>query len=231
MEKERSQTGILGFDSLCNGGFINQSINLILGNAGSGKTTFLLQYLYNGATKFNENGLYVSFEQEASSLKETGKKLKMDFEKLESTNRCFFLKLDPDMTMKQIQKEVMKKIAKNDIKRLCFDPINIFSLSLPKEVSLRKQMYDFLSFLKQLDLCILIAGESDGEAGEATSPVFSEIIIFCKYLSDSVVELFSSGISGSGDRAIRIFKMRMSSHQRGPKGMQITDSGIKILKN
>ena len=58
----RCPTGVPGFDDLCDGGFYRDSINAVLGGPGSGKSTFLLQFLYNGVVDYNENGLYVSFE-------------------------------------------------------------------------------------------------------------------------------------------------------------------------
>jgi KaiC/GvpD/RAD55 family RecA-like ATPase len=59
---DRCPTGIMGFDKICHGGFVRNSDNLIVGGPGSGKTTFLLQFLWNGASQFGENGLYCSFE-------------------------------------------------------------------------------------------------------------------------------------------------------------------------
>ena len=230
VEKERCATGIQGFDNLCEGGLIDDSINLIIGNAGAGKTTFLLQFLYNGATKYNENGLYITFEQDKSDLYRTGKKQGMDFEKLEKDGKCEIIKFNPGIFVKDMQKELIKRIAKNDIKRICLDPINIFTIDLPKEISIRKQLYEFLSLLKNLDVCVMIAGESDDE-NSSGKQILSEGISFAKFLSDGVIELFSSGISGTGDRAIRITKMRLTKHKRGPVGMEITDSGIKVLKN
>ena len=229
-KRDRVGTGITGFDNLCEGGFISDSLNLVVGNAGAGKTTFLLQYIYNGATKYNENGLYVSFEQDTTDLYKAGMRQGMDFRKLEQEGKTEFLKINPVTSIRDIQKELVKRVAKNDIKRVCFDPINVFSLELPKEIGMRKQLYDFLSLLKKLDVCVLIAGESDEESGEGSQSMTEEIT-FCKYLSDGVIQLFSSGISGSGDRAIRISKMRMTNHKRGPVGMEITSSGIKILKS
>jgi circadian clock protein KaiC len=225
---ERCATGILGFDELCEGGLIRDSTNLLVGNAGAGKTTFLLQFIYNGATKFNENGLYVSFEQDAADLYRTGLKQGMDFKELEKKGKVEILRLDTEASIKEIQRELLKIIAKKDIKRICFDPINVFSLNLSKEVSLRKQLYDFLNLVKNLDVCVVIAGESDFESSEKQGA--SEEISFCKYLVDGVIELFSSGISGEGSRALRITKMRITNHFRGPIGMEITEKGIKVLK-
>jgi circadian clock protein KaiC len=224
---EKCPTGIVGFDILCEGGLVRDSINLVVGNAGAGKTTFLLQFLYNGVTNFNENGLYVSFEQDEEDLHRAGMKQGMDFKKL--GDRCEFLRLNPNFSIKEIEKELIKRIAKNDLKRICFDPINVFYLEFPKEINLRKQLYEFLSLLKKLDVCVLIAGESDIES--EGNHVNSQEVSFCKYVVDGVVELFSSGISGKGDRAVRILKMRMTNHKRGPVGMEISSSGIKVLKN
>jgi circadian clock protein KaiC len=224
--EERIPTGIPGFDRLCEGGLIKDSIVLVTGNAGAGKTTFLLQFLYNGATKYNENGLYISFEPETADIYRTGKRQGMDFEKLEREGKCRILKIDPETRTKEIQEKVTKIILKDNIKRICFDPINVFSISLPKEITIRKQIYDFLSLLKKIGICVLIAGETDGQIEER--PEIADEIIFCKYLSDGVIELFSSGMSGVGDRALRVTKMRMTKHYRGPISFEINDKGIKV---
>lgn len=230
MEKEkRIATGILGFDKLCEGGFVKDSVNLIMGNAGSGKTTFLLHFLYNGATKYGENGLYLSFEPELRDIYRSGKKIGLDFEKLNREGSFSFLKLEGDMLVKKIQKELTKVILENDIKRVCLDPLNVLSVQLPKEVNLRKQLFDLLVLLKKMGVCVLLAGEADEEQEEFYA--LSDEITFTKYLVDGVVELFSSGLSGTGDRALRITKMRMTNHVRGPVGMKLSDSGFDVLKS
>jgi circadian clock protein KaiC len=226
--EERVATGIQGFDNLCEGGLIRDNIHLVLGNAGSGKTTFCTQFLFNGVTKYSENGLFISFEQNINDLMRTSEKFGMNFKDLEKQNKCFFIKIDPTMTLKDLQKELIKKVTKYDIKRIVFDPINVFVLELPKEVSLRRQLYSFFDLLRQLNVCVLVSGESDGEKGDV--PIISEEIFFSKYLSDSIIELYSSGIGGAGDRAIRIQKMRTTNNFRGPVGMTITNKGIKITK-
>ena len=63
-EVERVPSGIPLFDKYTQGGFLKNSVNLITGGAGTGKTTFVLQYLWNGLTKYKENGLFLSFEND-----------------------------------------------------------------------------------------------------------------------------------------------------------------------
>ena len=59
---ERTKTGIPGLDELLNGGIPKGSNVLVAGGAGTGKTILTTQYLYNGATKYGEAGLFVTLE-------------------------------------------------------------------------------------------------------------------------------------------------------------------------
>ena len=222
----RVSTGISGFDSLIGGGLVSNSINLVMGNAGAGKTTFLLQFLYNGATKHGENGLYVSFESEVKDLQDAAELRGMSFSKLESDKKCFIIKVEPDVCINELGKKLMEFVVRNNIQRLCFDPINVFALS-NKQGNVRKLVYDLVTMFKKLGICVIIAGES--EESESISP--SEEVVFCKYLVDGVIEIYSSGIGGEGDRALRVSKMRMTNHFRGPVGMKLDDKGISVLSD
>lgn len=222
----RSSTGIAGFDSLCEGGFVSDSLNLIVGNAGSGKTLFLLRYLYNGAKNFDEAGIYISFEPEIKDLLKMSNLQGMDLEPFVEKGKIDIVKIDPEITIKKFQSEISRIIIEKNIKRVCIDPINVYSLFLDDSLNFRKYLYELLSWFKKLGVCVLVAGESDEDSGGRYG--LSEEIKFCKYLVDGVVELFSSGIGGEGDRAVRISKMRMTKHYRGPVPFAITDKGIKI---
>jgi len=227
----RCETGIMGFDKLCSGGLISDSVNLLLGNPGAGKTTFSLQFLYNGAAKSNEAGLYITFENDVEDLKRVGRSMGLDFDTLEqSKTKVHFMRYDFKTTIKRFQDELIQVIAEHDIKRICLDPINVFALEFSDRVSIRRQLYDFLNLLRKLNICIIIAGETE-ESEDGNDLMPTEEIAFCKYLVDGVIQLYSSGLSGSGDRAVRITKMRMTKHIRGPVGMELTEKGIKVLKS
>ena len=60
---KRIPAGISGFDELTGGGFPENFVILLAGTPGTGKSIFSLEYIYNGATKFNENGAYITLEQ------------------------------------------------------------------------------------------------------------------------------------------------------------------------
>ena len=63
MSNERVKTDIRGFDEMVMGGFLPQTANLVEGPPGTGKSTFGMQFIYNGIQHHNEPGLIVPFEE------------------------------------------------------------------------------------------------------------------------------------------------------------------------
>ncbi len=83
MAIERVPSGIAGFDELIEGGFPKQNGFLISGTPGSGKTTFALQYIINGARDYEDVGVFISFEEPVNSLQDRFGRFGWDFKKLE----------------------------------------------------------------------------------------------------------------------------------------------------
>ena len=68
-ETERVKFGVQGLDKALNGGIPKGNLVLISGGAGTGKTTFCLQFLVNGALLFGEKGLLITTEQNQVELR------------------------------------------------------------------------------------------------------------------------------------------------------------------
>ncbi|MCR4285218.1 MAG: hypothetical protein NUV97_04230 [archaeon] len=227
---DRCPTGIIGFDNLCQGGFVRNSDNLVIGGPGSGKSTFLLQFLWNGLSKYNENGLYCSFEPDIMETINDGRAYGWDFARPSSEGRMKFMRFSPQTSIAELKTELTSVISKNNLRRICFDPVSVLALNLSDSGKMRQTIFELSSLMKRLKVTTVFADESlEGEGmqpqmeGEWTK---TDIL---RFLSDSVTILYESGITGSGDRAIRIAKMRRTSHERKPVGMNITKEGIQIL--
>src|SRR3989344_1558598 len=227
---ERCPSGIPGFDDLCQGGFVRNSVNALLGGPGSGKTIFLMQFLYNGVAKHRENGLYISFEPDVLELFKDAMAFGWDMQKLDSQNMVKFLRVSPLTDVDDLKKELTKVVSKFDIKRVCIDPISLFAASEKDESKVRIMIFDLASLLKRLNVTVLIADETAmggaEEVGIAASDVKSQYV---KFLVDGLIDLHSSGLGGLSDRAVRIAKMRRTNHVRGPIPMEITQQGINII--
>ena len=100
---KRIPTGIEGFDDLIQGGFVEESIVVISGGPGTGKTLMSLQYLYKGATVYNEPGIFISFAESKKAIFKHGLLFGWDFEQLEKDNKFAFIKYEPHEVHRIIQ--------------------------------------------------------------------------------------------------------------------------------
>jgi len=222
---ERCPSGIAGFDKLCQGGFVRNSNNLILGGPGSGKTTFMLQFLYNGATSFEENGLYCSFEPDVVEIIQDGFSFGWDFARLNEMDKVKFLKFSPQTSISDLKSELTKIIAKYGIKRVCIDPLAVLSLNIDNDAKVREQLYELTSLMKRLRVTTIIADEIAENLDDKSFNSRNETI---KFLTDSVTILYNTG-SGVADRSIKVLKMRRTNHVRGQVGMVINETGINLV--
>jgi len=228
---ERCPTGIAGFDKICRGGFVRNSDNLIVGGPGSGKSTFLLQFLWNGATQFGENGLYCSFEPDIVETLDDARAYGWDFSRLSEEGKIKFMRFSPQTSIEDLKAELMKIIARNNIKRICFDPISVLALNLNEQGKIRQTIFELSSLMKRLKVTTVFVDESLEEDGiEATRDGDWTKTDILRFLSDSVTIFYESGIAGVGDRAIRIVKMRRTAHERKAVGMTIGNRGIEIVE-
>jgi circadian clock protein KaiC len=226
---ERCPTGILGFDNLCNGGFVRNSVNVIRGDSGSGKTTFLLQFLWNGVNTYKENGLYLSFEPDIMEVFQDANSFGWDFQRLEDNGSCRFLKLSPDTEPAELKKQLMAEISKHEIKRVCLDPVSLFLSNEKDTFKLRKLLFDLTSMLRRFGVTVLLSDElEEASAEEQVTMDSNSRSQYIKFLVGGVINFYSSGLGGVSDRAVRIVKMRRTNHARGPVPMRITDNGIVV---
>src|SRR5271156_840754 len=90
------RTGIPGVDELLEGKGLPQGYGIfVLGGPGSGKTTFGLQFLYEGVRQFSENGVYISLDEDIAYVKANARRLGMDLEEMEKDNKLALVDASP----------------------------------------------------------------------------------------------------------------------------------------
>jgi circadian clock protein KaiC len=224
---DRCATGIPGFDNICQGGLVRNSSNVLIGGPGSGKTTFMLQFLWNGATKYNENGLYCSFEPDILETLKDGMSYGWDFTKLNEQDRVKFLKFSPQTSVQELTTELTGLIAKYDVKRICFDPISVLAMAQENDGKIREMIFDLVSLLKRLKVTSVLADETNDEEDKERGEYFDKTEII-KFLADSVTILSEEKKGNTGDRALKVSKMRRTLHFRNWAGMMIGSNGLAL---
>src|SRR6204780_2603759 len=79
----KALTGIQGLDEITGGGFPRGRPTLICGSAGAGKTLLAMEFLIRGATKYDEPGVFMAFEETAPELTQNVRSLGFDLTELE----------------------------------------------------------------------------------------------------------------------------------------------------
>ena len=90
---EKCLTGIKGFDEITEGGIPRNRITLLCGSTGTGKTLLGINFLINGATKHDEPGVFLTFEETEGELDNDVASLNFDLKKL--VKQKFYARLCP----------------------------------------------------------------------------------------------------------------------------------------
>src|SRR3982074_651378 len=75
---DKISSGISGLDEITGGGLPAGRPTLVCGNAGCGKTLLAMEFLVRGATRFNEPGVFITFEETADELADNVSSLGFD---------------------------------------------------------------------------------------------------------------------------------------------------------
>ena len=217
---ERVKSGIKGLDNLINGGFPKGHSILLCGAPGTGKTIFALQYLYVGAKEFNENGLYVSIEENPNKLRTYGNEFGWkDIENLEKEKRLEFLRVSPSERKFDIVQTVKEKVREMNAKRMVVDSLSAIYLAFE---DITQFVYSFVNLLEELNLTSIFITDSPPGSNLLTKDGVSE------FVCDGVIHLQLHDVSRTVNRTISIKKMRGTSMVPGMNSLKFTDSGLEI---
>ncbi len=223
----RVRTGIEGFDEMVVGGFPRGHTILVTGRAGTGKSTFGMQFVYKGAKVYDEPGIYVTLEESLHSIMKNASSYGWDIETLEKKSQIALVDIAPAVSG-QLRKidpadmflEISKRWKLIGAKRIVIDPITIFGAQTENPMQLRQDLIRFSSLLKQLDSTVIFVTEIP-EDSQALSRFGVE-----EFISDGVVVLYYSRIGGMRFRGIEVRKLRGSSHKEGVFPAAIGDAGL-----
>ena len=226
-EQRRVPVCVPGFDELIEGGFKRHSVNLIAGGPGSGKTILAIQFLVGGILKFNENGLYITFEEKKEKLYDDMIIFGWDLAKLEKEDKFIFLDYSPEQVKKMLIEGsglIENMIEKYDIKRIVFDSITSFALLYEDELQKKEAALALFELINTWGCTALLTSQEKFSLSEAISSTV-------EYESDSIIFLYHTKVEGIRKRAVEILKMRGTNIPNKTYAMDITTKGIRVNKN
>ena len=226
----KTPTGIDGLDDVTGGGLPTGRPTLICGSAGCGKTLMAMEFLVRGVTQFNENGVFIAFEETAEELTQNVRSLGFDLEQLIEQK-----KLDVDYI--RIERGEIDEAGDYDLeglfvrlghaidsigaKRIVLDTIETLFGGLENQAILRSELRRLFRWLKDKGVTAVITGERGD--GQLTRQGLEE------YVSDCVISLDHRVIEQVSTRRLRIVKYRGTTHGTNEYPFLIDEEGISVL--
>lgn len=221
---DRVPTGIEGFDTAIEGGFIRDSVVLVCGGPGSGKSIFGMQYLINGIDQYGENGVYISFEEDPESLMCDMKRFDWDVEEKVKNKQLALLYYSPEQVDRVIYVgggAVREVIESMDAKRVVIDSISAFTLLYESENDQRRALFSLFKTLKKWNCTTMLISEQTLSQDKHISTVE-------EYQSEGVVFLYHYKKGDLRERSIEIFKMRGTNHSTKIFPLKISSDGVTV---
>jgi circadian clock protein KaiC len=232
MEGERVRTGITGYDKMMNGGYMPNSVNLVSGCSGTGKTIFAVSFIYQGAVKYGEKGIYITLEEDVAQIIQNCKAVGMDLEAVES-GKIELFDISSLRKMYSSQEEFERKDSPLDIntfidllkrnaasaQRIAIDSLVPLSLKYSNINEFRAELFRLRVALKELKTTSLLTTEILKSSKDVSRFGIED------FLADSVTLLKPTEEEGN---FLRIHKIRGSDHLRDAVRYEITPAGIRV---
>jgi KaiC/GvpD/RAD55 family RecA-like ATPase len=217
----RISTGIPGLDDILQGGFVPHSTVLISGEAGTGKTIFCTQFIWN-ALCMGENGVYVTLQQSPDEIKNDVLPFGRDFYSAEVRGQARIIYTDPSEDVKKTVNLILKNVKDINAKRLVVDSVTLIG-EQAKDV--RRSLTYLVRELKRMGVTTLITSEIEEGTNKVCKFGVEEFIV------DGVIVLkCGEDVIGDKPRSLYIKKMRRTKHDLNYHPFEITDRGIRIIR-
>jgi circadian clock protein KaiC len=219
----RVSSGVPELDKMCSGGMYRDSIILVSGATGTGKTLMVSQYI-KAAIEAGERALLIGAEESREQMTRNAASWGVDFEKAERDGLLRIVCRYPEiMGLEDHLLQIKRDIRDFQPKRVAVDSMSAFErVSTPK--SFREFVIALTSTIKHLEITglftnttsMLPGGESVTEAHIST---ITDTIILLRYVE----------LHGEMRRGLTVLKMRGTFHDKGIREYQIDNEGLKLL--
>lgn len=227
----KAATGIAGLDELTTGGLPRGRPTLICGGPGCGKTLLATEFLVHGATRYNEPGVFVAFEEAAEDLITNVASLGFDLPGLIAQKKLFIdhvrverseIHETGDYDLEGLFVRIDYAIKQIGAKRVVLDTIETLFAGLSNEAILRAELRRLFQWLKDRGVTAVITGEQGNGPG-LTRQGLEE------YVSDCVIFLDHRTSAQLSTRRLRVVKYRGSFHGTNEYPFLIDEDGISVV--
>jgi circadian clock protein KaiC len=222
--REPVSSGIKELDTLFGGGLDRGTTTLILGQAGTGKSSLALQYALQMADRGERSNMF-TFDETLSVMLSRAKALGFKLEKAIESGMIKVQQVDPaELSPGEFAVRILRDVEAG-CKLVAIDSLNGYLNAMPGEKYLNNQLHELCTCLNQQGVVTILILAQHGLAAAAEAPVD------LSYLSDTVASLRYFEAYGEVKQAIAMVKKRSGRHEKAIREFKlISDRGIVIGK-
>jgi circadian clock protein KaiC len=218
------KTGVAGLDDILQGGIPRGNIILVEGTIGCGKTTLGVEFVYRGASLFDEPGIIVLFEVSPDKIMRDALQLGWDLRKLEQDGRIKIVFTTREVLRQELQQAdsvLLEEAASIGARRIFIDGAARLVGGSGTQDS-RSAFHVLTEGLQRENLTALLAVEASSLNGSHMPE---------ESIADTVIRLRMENADRAIVRSLEIVKSRGQDFQMGRHTFRIIDGrGIHVYR-
>ena len=218
----RASSGVRTLDEMCGGGFFKDSIILVTGATGTGKTLLVSKFIQDGCIS-GERAILFAYEESRAQLSRNAYSWGINFEKMERKGLLKIICTYPESTGVEDHLQIIKsEITDFKPARIAIDSLSALARGVSSN-AFRQFVIGITGYAKQEEITGFFTNTTTQFMG-SHSITDSHI----STITDTIIMLQYVEIRGEMSRAINVFKMRGSWHDKGIREYNITADGPEI---
>jgi circadian clock protein KaiC len=221
--RETLASGVPAIDALLGGGLDRGTSALMMGPAGSGKSSVALQYVVAAAVR-GERAVVFAFDESPELLFARSDGLGMQLRQHAEAGRVVVRQVDPaELSPGEFAHTVRRAVEQERARVVVIDSLNGYMNAMPDERFLTIQMHELLTYLGQQGVVTILVVAQHGLIGTGMqTPVDTS------YLADTVVLFRYFEADGRIRRAVSVVKKRSGAHEDALRELRMGPRGLWV---
>ena len=221
-KKTSASSGNAELDKLIGGGLDAGTSNLLMGPAGSGKSTVASLFV-DAAAKRGQKVMFLAFDESVHTLFDRAEAMGLDFTAHIQSGILTVQQIDPaEIAPGELANKIVECVEKDGVRMIVLDSLNGYVNAMPQEDYLSLHLHELLSFLNQRGVVTIMIIAQHGLMGSMGVPVD------VSYLADTVLLTRFFEARGSVRKAISVIKKRSGAHETTIRDLSMTKDGVVI---